>query len=82
VIPDLPPWTRTAPPARCPHCLTVPSPGDTHGKVMARDAFGQPLVFCYDDEGQELPADDAPAGPSPDPWTDPDAAAALNPPPF
>lgn len=80
MIPDLPPWTRTPPPGRCPNCLTVPQPGDTHGQVMARDAYGTPLLFCWDDEGRELPADDeAPDLPALDPWTTGDPG---QPPPF
>jgi hypothetical protein len=75
MIPDLPPWATTPPPARCPDCLRVPLPGDSHSRVMAHDAFGQPIVFCYDDEGESLPAEEEHT-PAPDPWLDPDAAAA------
>lgn len=77
----LPPWATAPAPAHCPHCGLVPQPGDTHGKVQARDAYGNPLVFCYDDEGESLPADDE-YEPVPDPWHDPDAASAHEPPPF
>lgn len=66
---------------------------DEHHAVSSglADYFGTPLpLTCYDDEGEEIPPadeDDAPtdeelSAVAPDPWTDPDAAAAAVPPPF
>jgi hypothetical protein len=77
----------------CPHCGHPEREDEQHGYVPVdvSDWFGRPLPpACYDDEGtlippaeeEPTPAADVPRLTIPDPWMDPDAAAAHQPPPF
>jgi hypothetical protein len=71
----------------CPYCRHTERPDEHHGVSHGITRLG---LSCYDDEGEWIaPADEEPvptaaelSAVTPDPWTDPDAAAALNPPPF
>lgn len=80
MIPDLPPWATTPPPAHCPDCHRVPQPGERHGLLDGVTDDGEPLGFtCLDADDRVIFDPPEPTRTvTPDPWS----TEPTEPPPF
>jgi hypothetical protein len=72
-------WCSCTGPARCGLCGRVPAEGEAHRQLYAVGETGEDAEeVCVGPDRRQLDY----AAVTPDPWLDPDAAAAAVPPPF